>query len=459
VKPDLLALTPGPHDFGYEVVDISGNATTTPPGTPSVRELNVEIAPLPANLVPPTVVEFVDHGLVTYADAQAGVHIEIAPYTNPSTNHSIAIVWGNQTTNPVPITDITADPILEVVLDYSVIRAAQVLDIATIDVRYRLYGRGQVEIVPPSPSGPATVQVDLSTPGGENPDEPDPVHGNLNPLTVYGDVDNVADVISDADLQAGATARIPFFSIDRLYTLLANDRLTLQWGTQTPVTLQPVTAQEENNLPQFITRPVPALTMQNEGGGPAIPVHYVVTRTLSVPPNTSSSQAPDKPVEVQSKSDYPGGGILPQPEFTTLNRLDVIGPNELLSYPGLPGHYNPVRIPLTGVSNLAVGDTVWLSFRGFDALTGGNLVPGASFLSPPYPLTEKELVTDGFYDVLVPEIHHYAICVSGRAEAQSFARNGKGVSHSLDFSYAFCDVKCARWGTCANWQTDPPCRD
>ncbi|NWB47525.1 hypothetical protein [Pseudomonas gingeri] len=460
----VRALTPGPHEFYVRVTDKAGNVAVATLAE-SKRVLNVQIGLAPGPLFAPLVPAY-DDGLITEADARVPLQVWIPRYNNPSAGDGIEVHWGGQVANIVPLigTDLPNDPILKIDLDYELVMRE---GSGSFDVFYRVYRRGGE--IPASPSPRTPVIADLSTPGGEDPDHETPIHENLDPLRVQGGATappSPVNELVDADLLLqDVTLTIPLRSTDQQYKLEAGDELRVTWGTQPEYTLTPNVTGPEAGGAADLTRLFPTSYIRNNGSGDDIPVYYTVTRALSVPPHTATSQSPDQSVKVETNADLPGGGTLPNPIFPDLLNGLIVGPNELKLYPSEgPGRFNPVRARLpAGLANVAVNDTIQIFFRGFRNVEGSQgtppiPIPAADFTSQIHPINTEDLRLE-YFDVLIPEQYHYAVCRLGSVEAQVKITNGKGTTSS-DWALVLSQVKCPGWADCSEWDTvgNPPCR-
>ena len=303
----------------YVLIDLAGNVSKVSRYTTS----HVALGPFPTNLAPPVVPLVPDDEVLDLLDAFNGVTVEIPEYDNRDLLDELWVHWGN-TQTPELIIPVGPSPTfpLSLRVPWAVLKdeysgpGAQPLVVS-----YELY-RGSV---PAAEKPETTISVDLSVIGPVNPDEPDPVNGNLDLVRVAGTDDVEDNELGSSDTGSAAKAII------RLYAEVEDDHeLTLYWNKEAlvPESMAGQTAGQD------FSYPVPWAIIEKHKNG-SIPVCYSIGRptdinrqwsketTVTVTAVVAHFDPPQFPTEVDE------GGY------------KVIGCNQLQG----PDHALPILIP------------------------------------------------------------------------------------------------------------------
>lgn len=412
--------------FGYNITDIAGNISTRSP----VVGIDVLLTGAPGNFLAPIVPDFLDHGVVTQKDAAELVEVQIPQFDNPAVGDRIYVLWGNTRMPPyfltaADIADPSIEPLATVLLPYANVIAEG--SGVNKEVRYEVVRGTLVGGLSPL----TLVDVNLSTPGPTpDPDPTTPVHENLLPLTLVS-AGGANDRIPPADFgpTLNATATVPFRGVDGQQIWLPGDRVQISWGGTPVLPPTPITTA---NAGADITITIPGSIITDFGVG-SVPVTYSVLRDIPPPPNVAEALSPVKAILVESTGLLPGDGVeLPVAVFPEDKGTQLIN---RLPPSGLDG--TPIRIPLTGVSNIAVGDTLTLRFVG---RSGGVSIPpvgdppraeipGTEVLITDHVLTPEEF-TVGFFQIDLPYNPILrAICRNGSTTDYSFT-NASGTTNA-----------------------------
>jgi hypothetical protein len=374
----LIGLGDVENDVTYHVIDRAGNKSII--SNPIKFKLRLQEIPndFPAPVVDPAVGELID-----YAEARAGVAIDIPRYTGAAANDYVTLFFGAD--NPLTAVQLNPgdelqDPVLTIHVPYDVI---SLLPDGMMSLKYEVTHQSEIA----GRSKATDIELFLARPG---PTEPDAliIRGTSqdNPNTM----DNFID---EDDFELNARAIIPW---ETGYSV--SDTLTLQWGQQVVTNWYQIRA---TDISAGIDLNLPVLNaiMAAQGTGTGIPVHYSVSREG----NPNSSISASRGVTVRSKNELPGGEAgLPAPVFTNLTEGGVIGPIE-----------NPNGAPvfISPYINIEKDQKVTLTFTGFDS--DGSPIDSAHYTA------SRELdsndVNNG-YIFTVPAAMLRAIC-RGLAEA------------------------------------------
>jgi hypothetical protein len=342
--------------FSYKLKDLAGNET---PDHARLVNFEVLLETAPADFLAP-LVPANDDGLVNDTDARVPVEILIPPYTNVAAGDEIIVHWG---TTDLAVAQVLPgeelnDPVKVIPITYAQLSAGSPGPVpASVSVTYSVK-RGTITF----PTSPATVVlVDLTIPGGTDPDPETPENENLKTPVVFGQ-SGTPNVITVSDYGQAATITIPWQTESNTAVFQANDRLRAYWGgIATPflniVITTPPTLDTDYT--------VPAATITSDATGDR-PVWYTITRSLSTPPHDSTAKSKVQTVKVESNTGNPGdGNPLARPDYPEAKRSGTIYYIDRAA--GLDG--TVVRCPLTD-TNIAAGDLISLIFTGYSSLDG-----------------------------------------------------------------------------------------
>jgi hypothetical protein len=399
-QADLETLIDGPMTFGYRVTDWAGNVSALS----ELVTVNVflRLPDLSAPLVPEN-----DKGLITYTDAVDDVGVVIPQYNGPAVGDMLYVVWGGTTIDPYPVTSPVPqlpEPVATIAVPYTTVNA---VGNGTVQVSYWLLRSGNRIDSPPT-----LVEVDLTTPGGGDPD-PDPTtpeHDNIKAPEVRCGTSPV-NTISPTDYGQNATATIFRVGEDLDVIWAVDDVIQLQWGSiNDPALLPPVTVIAGNqgaNIPIN----VPFTDVIEAAGVGTISVSFTITRMLAgeVPVTVKSKV---QSVDVVSSGALPGdGNPLAQGIFPEANASNII-----TRAAGTDG--TTFRITLAGVTNIELAKNPTVSYDFVGVSSGDATNPGAPAIEASrvkadnVPLTQAQL-TAGFVEVPLPYALTYNICRNG----------------------------------------------
>ncbi|MFK0311633.1 hypothetical protein ACIQUF_10325 [Pseudomonas sp. NPDC090233] len=426
--------------FGYRVTDFAGNvsAQSNLIGIPVFINLPTLLAPL----VPES-----DDGLVIFTDANPSVSVEIPQYPGAADSDTITVIWGGIRTTSYSLGqgEGNNDPVAILEVPYDVVKAAG--DGHDIPVTYEML-RGANPVVP---SPVTNVPVNLTTPGGPNPD-PDlgtPEHDNIKPPSIQCGTSPV-NTISPADFHLPATATTFRQGVDNNPIWRVGDVIQMHWGTVSNpeiASVPVVPGNEGANIPV----PIPfAGVIEAVGVGP-ITTFFTITRELPAPsggtvPVTVSS--PVQIVQVASADALPGDGQqLRAGTFPEANARNII-----TRAAGING--TTFRILLDGVTNIdGTGATVSYDFVGVQSGDAGSL-PNP----PPAPIEQSRVKADdvpltadhiaqGYFEINLPYSTTYYICRNGATLNYSLAnttgRNSNTLPAFVRFAMDIPDSGCS----------------
>jgi hypothetical protein len=441
LETELEAVGNGFASFFYKVTDKSGNFAGS-----NSQLFNIQLHTTPSVIPAPTVPQ-ADPDLLDEAEARSGTQVGITRFDLAQVGDEIMVHWGSQTSLKYPLTaaDLGNDPFITIDLAYSLVIAET--EQGTVDVKFEVFRNGASV----GTSDINTVNVELTIPGGPDPDPTTPINENLKPLIARsasaGDPPPPGEdnVIPPEDFDQDARVIISWLDVagDDIYEL--DDEIEVTWGSQTTTTITRTIVQQDLDDAIDLVVTVPTATVQAEGAGTDIPVFYTITRPSVAPPNGNSAIAPSALVTVVGPDELPGSGTIDVPVFTVLNEDDAIGQDQLIGPQG--GRYNPVRTRVN-YANVAAGDTVQLFFSGYDRLVGGTLIPNATY-EPQHTLTAAD-ISAGSYTFNVSAQYHFAVCSRGHVEAYVMFTNAKGSTQSTVAS-AYCDVKRPNDPDCSSY--------
>lgn len=305
----------------------------------------IHLAP-PLKLLPPEVPLYDQHGLIDEQTARTPVQVVIPAMRGIEKDDEIIIHWGDQDLRPRTIGDPSADPLLRIDVPY---RTVQDAGNGTRLVNYDLWRAGAS--LGPSPDKP--VEVDITLPGGPDPDPEDPEHGNLKLPIALGD-SGVPNLISPADQELPAEVIIDWYGEDASEVFLENDRVEAWWAS---IALHYVVNAADYDAKQPLKLPITSEQIKLAGQGSKV-LSYNVTRDLPGHPGFSNT-AYSRPQTflVADGTELPGGGDpLPPGDFPEKNEYNTINNDAAIDG-------TPYEIQLDYV-NAAVGDVIVFKFRG-----------------------------------------------------------------------------------------------
>ena len=315
--------------------------------------VDVVLTPEPADLLPPRVPQ-ADDGVLSLADAQAGIHVEIDTYTNARHEDKIAIMWGSRAlavehvnTRPFPLSIRVPSNILRD--EYGTAPG----EIST-NVSYQVM-RGE------APYGPAAAafDVDFSVAGPENPnpdDWPNPVNANIF-APIITSFSNVENEITEPDRDQDATLKFTVFEGAQ-----NGQVVDFYWdGTHVDhwIVDQPPGSEK--------TVTIPWRYIEAAGNNLALPVHYTVRANASA---INEQESVPQFVEVSAIDMTPD-----DLEFLGLSSRQWLNCSSLKD-PDNPAAEPAIRVKVPPCSHLRVtpGTPINLTWKVYDALVGGDLI-------------------------------------------------------------------------------------
>jgi hypothetical protein len=412
----------GPVGFSYKLRDLVGNATADKARVTS-RDVLINEAP---GILPPPLVPAFDDGLITDGDARPDpLSVVIPHYDNAKGGDTITIHWGSENEGPFPLLDedVIQDPMASFPVRYSTVLNA---GDGPIGVSYSMARAPDISRNSP----PTTVIVDLTIPGGPDPDPETPENENLAPPVVTSS-SGAIDRIPIDDYGQDATITIPWETVDGKPALLKGDQVAVTWGLQNVRTIT-LPSGPVADLQQI----VPARYIEAEGAG-EIDVTYSITRSLSQAPHESTSLSPIKTVVVESGLGWPGDGqpLLAPHILDTLTAPD--GTRYIDRGAGLDGV--TVECPLTD-SNIKSGDMIQLVWVGDDdPLGNGNPIPGSEFVNSPIRITLQD-EQQGFARYDIPFAVLRKIC-PGSVKPSFKVTNDLGTTESVPAPFVYIELR------------------
>lgn len=395
-RAQLEAAGDGWRYLAYRIRDWAGNVSVMS------SPIGVTVAVQLPTLYPAIIPEFDDDGLITYDDAYPDVEVQIPLYTGAAAGDIIALTWGGVPVVP-PYTltpdDVKGDPVAVIRVPYAVVRQA---GDGSVEVTYQMRRLNQPEVDAP----PKQVEVNLTTPGGPDPDpNPElPWHGNIRaPLIKCGTSPD--NTIEARDFGEDATATIYRTGVDGKPIWEIGDVIQLKWDNLEDPALAPITVTDQNEGAD-ISYPIPFTSVIEPTGAGEFQVSFKVTRylpTSSGAPVPSSARSPDQAVTVSAGNRLPGDGEPLAPATFPERRVEI---NTLRYALRVTGTF--FRIPLAGVTNieLSKNPTVSYDFVGVVTPDGQttppppphNFIEASRVSATDVPLTQKNL-DDGWLDV------------------------------------------------------------
>ncbi|URL60063.1 hypothetical protein IM816_08270 [Luteibacter flocculans] len=397
----LEAAGDGDHRFSYRVTDRAGNESA-----PSMAVvLSVRLSDAIPDLLPPVVPGAAD-GLVTDSDARihGGVTVEIPANAAIQTGDTIVWSWNARLSPPIPVTQNGQDPLLTVTAPY-----ADVYDdwlsgsgdnnrTVLALVGYTVF-RDDNDIG--SPAQLTRAPVNLSTPGGKDPDPATPVHESIQPPSVQSAAGGPVNVIPADAIDEDATAIIPGMTAGTpsAPAFLPGDSVQLFWdGVAVDAPFIVTTAGDD------VQRTVPKEVLTTYGPGTWM-VRYVATRKLAMPPFENAARSPDQAVQILDVADIPGGGD-PLRAAKWLEGPAGVGIPDQIDYEkAVSDGGTPLRV--YAYDNIKVGDTLHMVFQGYDKTTPGVDPIDGSRLELTHTVTAADLVPRQDDSVSPPEMARF----------------------------------------------------
>lgn len=415
----------GRPDFWYQVTDKANNLSR-----PSVAaQITLEITGAPENLGRPTIRAMNDTetpGLIVEAEARAGVDVTIPSYTNAAEGDQIILQWGSITLPPVPvrasdIPPLPGQPLFDIAVSYALVQQ--------LGVKYSAEVRYQVKRVGTVTSPPATAYVDITIPGGPDPDPETPVNENLFRPLVRGRASGQDNVITADDSLVGGDATIRGLTneLPAKFAFQEGDILQLYWNSDAIGAPYRVPI---DKVGMDLSLPITAEDIRNGGSG-TVQAHYTATRALNPGPGRNTAYSPRQDVQVANKGDLPGGGTVDKGIFTEANANNAINRTAAISNGG-----TTFEVPY--YSNKRRDDVLRLTFDAYPSLSGdGDPIPESHFTAEHHVGGDDEKTS---YTFVIPTQHILAVQALGSARATYTATNAFGTTRS-EVTFVLIDVR------------------
>lgn len=422
-RADMEALGNKELFFAYKVEDLAGNV--------SKRSIPIHafvfLASPPTGLLAPVIPAAADDNLVTEAETRpTDLDIEIPFYTNASDDQEIIVVWGGIDMPAVPLdsTHIPGnppDPLITIQLSYADVVKAGV-KVSGLAVQYKV--KVGTTVVAQSPV--TTIDVDLTTPGGQpDPDPGTPEHEDLGKLTLTSASGGPVNTIPSGDFDKPAEITIPRLgSVSSQPVWLLGDEVIVTYKTTDlpPVTISGTNEGDDLKVP--LTPDIIAAV-----GPGSFYSNYRIVRALgTTPPQFGTAHSLPTQVSVYSSADYPNdGNTLRQVEFP--EQKLVQGNYYIQRKEGRDG--TPVHVPVN-YSNVVAGNTIDLRFVGITGFNnpGGNEIADTE-VKVTHPITEADLLR-GYAIIPIEAEILLTICNRNGSNTNYTITNGSGPTNSVD---------------------------
>ncbi|AHG43536.1 hypothetical protein N018_09680 [Pseudomonas syringae CC1557] len=367
----------GPTFAVYWLIDKAGNVSSI--STPA--KVDVQLGALPADLKDP---EVPLGPLVDLADAHLGVEVKIPAYNNPK-GSTIQAKWG---AIDLDSKDPGSDPVdVFISVPWSVLKSEYAGGPGGEPVKASYQVKRGSLLFPDAPLV-VEVEVDFSTIGPVNPDEPNPVNPDLAPVHVVG-ADGEQDKLTLADKLKDITATV------ELYTPVApGEVLQLYWGVPDKPVADFTVVNESAQDP--ITFIIPWAAIEAQGNNPALRMYYTINSATGNNPQQSLDTLVDVAVMVVGFDPvsfpdlYEDTGGFKTLSCRSLYSEDYADPTAKFGF----------RVQVPGDTDLNVGDTLIAVWQGYEFDTT-TAIPATRFTHTHPPLTADE-VANGFIFLVEP---------------------------------------------------------
>jgi hypothetical protein len=425
---ELEKITTNPAYFGWRVTDWAGNVS-------SLSELvAIELYLTDTDLLAPIIPDAEPYnpytgagpagtGLLVWTEANPVTTVQIPFYDTAVPDDRVYISWNGTAVVPplnVKQTDIDNASANGYLLNVEVpFSFTQDSSGDNIFVSYDVHPTGGG---PAIPSPKQYINVNLTTPGGPNPD-PDPTtpeHDNLLPLKVLsvltGSRDNIIPIEA---YELAANITVPRVGQDTNPIWLVGDTLNIYWGPDHDDDPVPILIDATNEGSNIIV-PLPAGFIKTNGTGD-IPVYYTLTRDLGND-NLVTVKSVATPVIVHSPDEAPGGLAPLAPAFFPESKDPVPANPYRFVREAEGGDGTTLQIPLVNagspLANVEVGDLISVDFYGLDDPEDGvghdndpnkPMIAESRIQVTDYPITQADL-DQGYYELTLPYTKLYYIC-------------------------------------------------
>lgn len=434
----LREIGDGPVLFGIRLRDLAGNESVTQ-GLSRPLTLILEGAPVDTDLSKPLIERFEADGVIDEADARHPVEVQIPGFNKAEGDDTIIFHLGGVHTQPIPIeaAETGDNPILTFDLDYALfVLAGAGAERYNVDAYYELYRGTALLATSPRPN---LVEVDITTPGGIDPNPETPENESLQPATALG-TSEIPNRISQSDISDDAKVLVPWYAIDSSGTdfeyFKEDDIVTVQWGRVTLAGTHPINPTDLAARKPLELRATSA-EMVSAGGGER-QVSYTVSRQQGTGP-VNASLSPEQSVEVISADQLPGGpGGLDAGIFTEVNEYGALDRERVESHGG-----TPFRVMLNYV-NVAQDDEITLRLQGYHTVVGVETPTPDMALELRHTVVTADLPdpTGGpakYHDFLIPTAYFAGKWLPpsqgrGTVKANYTIKNNSGTGNALEQS-------------------------
>ncbi|WP_147466623.1 hypothetical protein [Pseudomonas cichorii] len=392
ISKDTIVNNPNGATYAvYWLTDKAGNVSSIS----KPLQLDVQLGALPANLKDPLVPL---GSLVDLADAHMGVDVLILAYDNPQ-GTVIHAKWGATSLLPTDPGSMPRDVSIRVPWPTLKGEYTGGPGEETVQVSYQVK-RGTLVF----PAAPLVldVEVDFSTNGPTNPNEPDPTNPDLAQVHLQG-TDGIQDTLTPSDVGKDITATVALYD-----PVVAGEILKLYWGSEpNPVASFTVVNEAPGDPINFI---IPWVAIEAQANNPALPMYYSIntatgnnpTRSIDTPVNVGVLIVGFDPVSFPDIfEDSNGNKTL---SCASLYSEDYADPDAKFGF----------RVAVPGDKDLNVGDAVTVVWRGYE-FDGITEIPATRFTFTKPSLTQEE-VTNGFIVLVEPYDVHILPIEQGYAD-------------------------------------------
>ncbi|WP_145535230.1 hypothetical protein [Yersinia thracica] len=421
----------GPRYFAYTITNPAGFVSAM--SEPTILQL--VFGERPTGLQLPVLPE-IKKNLITDEFIHP-LHIDIPIYANPALGDVINVFFkpaddlasdGKLISTSPGLVDLTKDPIYSAEAFYSQIKP---FDLKSV-VIYYIVSSGDSSLLNETSSA-LTVPVNLTIPGGPNPDQPAKENGNLKTLIITSGDGELNKITGPAVLK-NAEIKIPFKTVADSTYLVVGDVISVMLG-KTTITYPALAAVPAADV-------IEVLTVQNikDAGEGDMTAQYTIRRPL-VDGNTTASFSPKTDVFITSNNSNPGGKDgLHAPHWANKNDRNAINVSSVSTFKGCIFSVNRYE-------NIAIGQIIQLKFRGTEGYgdPNGPAKPEASYDSDPLTITQNNIDNPEF-EFLVPPRYIYNLC-EGVAHV-SYEVIAGGIPFGSAALLTNCDVTSPSSGLC-----------
>lgn len=338
----------GRRYLSYRLYDLAGNESHLS----YVSAIEVDLVPAPSNLLPPRI-PLSARGLIDRqqardgADSQGGVTVEIDAYDNAEPTHFVVIEWGGRELQEIAV-DPNGFPLIGYVPWKNLV--ANGLGPERSQVSYRIrYGGSHSQ---PSPS--VTVPFDFTVAGQDHANAPALLNTTLAKVEVRGAVSDLANQLTAQDDGHDARLLVALFDDPQ-----PGEYLEVFWGAVSePAARYDVQPGDVAGKPLELS--VPWRIVEQDMNNVALPVAYITDNGIN------QQQASATAVSVVI---VPIVG-LPAPTFPHADR------HGYLNCCTTPRLWDGVTVHVAGDPNFAQGDTVELTWQGYEDLGANRPITG-----------------------------------------------------------------------------------